>query len=123
MTTTTVIPSTTRSNTAGSLRGGRTALVTLVVGAATAAAVFLGGGTASAQSGVNVVGMSERDAHATLRASNVPFQTMVRIGGAEPCIVTGQSDLGNNVIGRTDSDGDRTETVVWKGLGLSVRCA
>lgn len=123
MTTATAFPSTLRSNTFRSLRGGRTALITLCVGAATAAAVLAGGGTASAgATGVSVVGMTEQQAHETLNSSGVPYRTMVRIGGVSPCIVTGQTDLGNTVVGRTDSDGDRVETTVWKGLGLSVRC-
>lgn len=124
MTTAIATPGTLRSNTFRPLRGGRTALVALIVGAATAAAVFAGGGTASANpSGPTVVGMSEQQAHKVLSDSGTPYLTMVRIGGVAPCIVTEQRDLGNTVIGRTDSDGDRVETTVWKGLGLSIRCS
>ncbi|WP_245650108.1 hypothetical protein [Millisia brevis] len=129
MTSATASPSTAfssaaRSNSLRSLRGGRTALVALFVAAGTAAAVLTGGGTAAADPiAPYVVGMTEQQAHEALATTGVPYRNMVRIGGASPCIVTAQSDLGTVLVGHTNLDGDRIETPVWRGVGLSVRCA
>lgn len=124
MTSATAFPSSLRTNSIRSLRGGRTALVALFVAAGTAAAVLAGGGTAAADPiPPYVVGMTEQQAHQVLAATGVPYQNMVRIGGVAPCIVTAQSDLGTVLVGRNDFDGDRIETPVWRGVGLSVRCA
>lgn len=104
-----------------SLRGARTALIALVFGLFTAGAVAFGGGVAHAAGG-SVVGMSETDAQQTLESSGTPYQTMARFGGGTDCVVTGEEDLGYATHGYTDSDGDRQEDVVWKGLGLTLNC-
>lgn len=110
---------------------------TLTVAVATAAALTIGTGVASAEwlyrdilvAGVpNVVGMSEADAVATLESQDIPFTITNKSGSAlTVCNVTDQRDKGYRTETRAEWDSTNQEWVyveyeIWRGLGLTVVC-
>ncbi|AYA23683.1 hypothetical protein [Rhodococcus rhodochrous] len=106
----------------------RSRLATAAVLSLGTAAVFLGTGTAAAQSAPGVVGMSEQAAVGVLTAEGVPYSIVNRSGSAGgDCTVTAQRDRGyrTEVEYEYDSDDnefDRVERQVWRGVGLTVVC-
>lgn len=92
-------------------RSGRLAATAAVVGAATAAAIFTGGGIASASNSFPVViGMTTSQAESILTTDGIGYQTLMTIGSGSNCTVTQQFDLGY-------TNGD------WNGLGLWQNCS
>ncbi|WP_066905819.1 hypothetical protein [Millisia brevis] len=92
-------------------RSGRLAATTAVLGAATAAAIFTGGGIASAANSYPVVvGMTASDAHSTLAADGISYQTLLTVGSGSNCTITQQFDLGST-------------NGTWNGLGLWENCS
>jgi len=103
----------------------RTLTAALLAGAA---ALTLGTATAAAQPAPYVVGMTEQDAVATLQAQDVPYSITNRAGSpGGTCTVTAQQDRGYRTevemeYDHDDKTWDRTETEVWRGVGLTVVC-
>lgn len=97
---------------------------------ATAAGLLLlasvAGGTALAQPGPDVVGMSETQAIDTLDRDGVPWRIINRAGSTmTDCVVTEQRDLGYDVQVDYEWDDDewkKVETEVWRGVGLTIFC-
>ena len=111
-------------------RAGRS--IRASVAAVCTAAVLLGAGTAAAQAAtrpvLNVVGMSEQSARATLEAQGVPYGVVNRAGTASGhCHVTGQRDRGYRTevdmqYNHEKNEFERVETPIWRGVGLTVVC-
>ncbi len=93
-----------------------------------AAALTIGTGIAAADSAPNVVGLEEHAATAKLSAQAAPYSITNRSGNISgACTVTQQRDRGYRTeteatYDYTRNDWVRTETKVWRGVGLTVVC-
>ena len=85
-------------------------------------------GTAAAQTDISVVGMPETEARTALSDAGVPYIILNRSGSTmQNCRVTEQRDRGYDVDveytwNSEDSEWDRTEVEIWRGVALVVLC-